>query len=102
MAMQKDKEEDMKYLIKKAGLIVGEVANLCGVTRVSVHNWLAGKPINPLRKPRVDKIIKAIANAIQAHDFPLSEGKRQGGDAKAARSVQVKEVIIKHLRALQV
>lgn len=88
--------EGILAAIKKAGLTVAEFALLCGVSRISVYKWDSGGPIHPLRKPKVDKICGAIADAVRAKDFPPKNPNR----AKDDRAKEIMATIIRHLKKL--
>lgn len=80
--------------IKTAGLTVAEFASLCGVSRVAVYKWDKGGVVNPLRKPKVDKILGAIDSAVKAKDFPPSNSVR----IKEDRAKEIMATVIRHLK----
>lgn len=92
---------EINGLIKQSGLTVDEMAGICGVTRMAVYTWKKGGKINPLRKPKIDKLFGAIEAAIRAGDLPPKVGKKQKDlSAITARKDEIKAVLVKHLRAV--
>lgn len=86
--------ESILDAVRKAGLTVAEFALLCGVSRVAVYKWEKGGVVNPLRKPKVDKILDAIAGAVKAKDFPPSNSVR----IKEDRAKEIMATVIRHLK----
>ncbi len=50
-----ESQEHLKRLRSKYGLTWQEVANIFGVSRRTIHNWLNGTPINERVKSRIAK-----------------------------------------------
>jgi len=90
---------NIKKTLKKADIQIKEFAVLCGVSRMSVHLWCDGRPINPLRLPRVEKLLAAIESAVAAKDFPISRPNIRGVDPKFVDE-KIKSTVLKHLRPL--
>lgn len=90
---------EMKAIVNDAGLRAEEFASLCGVTRVTAHNWFKDGSINPLRRPRVEKVLAAIKAAYADMDLPIERPKQRGGD-KEAMMIEIKAIVIKHARIL--
>ena len=89
----------LRNTIKSADIDVGEFAQLAGVSRVATHRWLKGSQINPLREPKIKKLEAAITSAVKAKDLPLDKINRRDPEAKDARMVKIKTIVVKHLRA---
>ena len=87
----------LKKVVKRAGIHVDEFAAFCGVSRVAVHGWFNGGTINPLRKPRIDKLEAALQSAIDAGDLPIERPKIRRID-KADVTVKIRGIVIKHLK----
>jgi hypothetical protein len=90
----------IKKLLDESGLYVAEFGTLCGVSRQTVHNWMTGFEIAPLRKPKVDKLVAAIARAVEHGDLPAGELSSRKRTTKAVRAELIKNIVIKHLRAI--
>jgi len=88
---------NLKKLIKKAGIHVDEFAAFCGVSRIAVYGWFKGGTINPLRKPRIDKLMLALQSAIDAGDLPIERPKVRRID-KADVTKKIRAIVIKHLK----
>ena len=58
-----------------AKLLPSDLAKLLGVNRCTVSNWFGGSH-SPhfLLKPKVDKLLDAIALAVKAGDLPVPYG----------------------------
>lgn len=90
---------NIKKTIKRAGLYVEEFGGLCGVSRIAVYAWLNGKPINPLRVPRVETIVAAVDAATEAGDLPIERPKTRKVDKDMA-TARIKKIVIKHLKLI--
>ena len=87
----------LKKIIKAAGLHVDEFAGLCGVSRVAVYAWFNGGTINPLRKPRIDKVKSALQSAINAGDLPIERPKIRRVE-KVDVTKRVRSIVVRHLK----
>ena len=87
----------LKKLVKKAGIHVDEFAAFCGVSRVAVYGWFNGGTINPLRQPRIDKLMQALQSAIGAGDLPIERPKIRRVD-KTDVTKKIRAIVIKHLK----
>jgi len=92
-------KSEIKATIKAAGLTVEEFAVLCGVTRVTVYNWMKGAKIDPLRVPRIEKIIDSLESAVNAKDAPINRPHTRKVDKEAVLKI-IKGVVIKHLKII--
>jgi len=90
---------NIKHTIKKAGLLVKEFSVLCGVSRISVHVWMIGGNINPLRQAKVEKIVAAIDAAVRAGDLPLDVPDPSNASSGASMK-RIQAIVIKHLKTL--
>ena len=88
---------NLKKLVKKAGIHVDEFAEFCGVSRVAVYGWFRGGTINPLRKPRIDKLMSALQSATDSGDLPIERPKIRRVD-KADVTKKIRSIVIKHLK----
>lgn len=57
-------------VINKAGLTQGELAWLCGVSRVTANKWLNGKGVHFLLEAQVSKTLNAVSAAIDHEILP--------------------------------
>ena len=89
----------MRQQIKDSGIYVREFAELCGVTRIAVYAWLDGGAIHLARKRRVDKVLEAMASAVEAGDLPIKRPSKKFVDQTAQTKV-VTDIIVKHLQLL--
>jgi len=87
----------LKKVVKKAGIHVDEFAAFCGVSRIAVYGWFNGGTINPLRKPRIDKLMTALQSAIDSGDLPIERPKIRRVD-KADVTMKIRTIVIKHLK----
>lgn len=90
----------IKKLLGESGLHVAEFGALCGVSRQTVHNWMLGFDIAELRKPKVDKLTAAIARAVECGDLPAGELSSRKRLTKDVRKDLIKNIVIKHLKAI--
>lgn len=90
---------NIKKIVKSAGIHVEEFAELCGVSRVAVYAWLNGRPINPLRKPRIDKLCGALKSAVDAGDLPIERPKIRRVE-KADVTKRIRSIVVRHLKLL--
>ena len=90
---------NLKKLVKSAGIHVDEFAAFCGVSRIAVYGWFSGGTINPLRKPRIDKLMQALQSAIDAGDLPIERPKIRRVD-KADVTKKIRSIVIKHLKII--
>lgn len=88
---------NLKKLVKRAGIHVDEFAAFCGVSRIAVYGWFKGGTINPLRKPRIDKLMSALQSAIDSGDLPIERPKIRKVD-KADVTMRIRAIVIKHLK----
>lgn len=88
---------NLKKLVKKAGIHVDEFASFCGVSRVAVYGWFKGGTINPLRKPRIDKLMVALQSAVTSGDLPIERPKIRRVD-KESVTKKIRSIVIKHLK----
>lgn len=90
---------EMTKILNKAGITIGEFAGFAGVTRASVHKWMKGGEMHPLREARVNKLLDAIKRATDNCEFPLElRNNRYDLDEKKARASKLKAVIIEYLK----
>lgn len=87
----------LKKTVKEAGIHVDEFAGFCGVSRIAVYGWYNGGTINPLRKPRIDKLEKALRAAIAAGELPIERPKVRRIE-KSDVTKRIRAIIIKHLK----
>lgn len=72
----------------------GELAALLRVSRVAVNGWInGGSNMNPLRKPRVERLLRVIAQATADGHFPLRDTPRD------KRLPAIKKVLVNYLRS---
>lgn len=90
----------IKELLDKSGLYVAEFGALCGVSRQTVHNWMLGFEIAPLRRPKVEKLYAAISRAVEHNELPVGSLSARKKHTKGVRSELIKNIVIKHLRAI--
>ena len=88
---------NLKKLVKSAGIHVDEFAAFCGVSRIAVYGWFKGGTINPLRKPRIDKLVLALQSAIASGDLPIERPKIRRVD-KESVTKKIRSIVIKHLK----
>lgn len=88
---------NLKKLVKQAGIHVDEFAGFCGVSRIAVYGWFKGGTINPLRKPRIDKLMQALQSAIDSGDLPIERPKIRRVD-KESVTKKIRAIVIKHLK----
>lgn len=89
----------LKKIVKATGIHVDEFASLCGVSRVAVYGWFNDGPINPLRKPRIDKLVRALQSAVNAGDLPIERPKIRRVE-KADVTKRIRSIVIKHLKLI--
>lgn len=89
---------DIKNTITSSGLYVREFADLCGVSRVAVHTWMAGGVIHYLRKKRIEKLCEAIGSAVQEKELPII--RTRGGEDAEQVEMLIKRIVLKHLKKL--
>ena len=90
---------NLKKLVKNAGLHVDEFAAFCDVSRVAVYVWFNGGAINPLRKPRIDKLKAALQSAIDTGDLPIERPKIRRVEKKDV-TARIRAIVIKHLKTV--
>lgn len=62
-------------IFNASGLSKAELANLFGVSRVTIHSWMAGKfSPHPLHRAEVESRVNALRRAVDSGALPLSEG----------------------------
>lgn len=62
----------IKQTLDDAGISAAEFAALCGVTKNMVYKWIKGAKPHVLREAKVNKILAAIAVAVDEGDLPLT------------------------------
>ena len=60
-------------VLKAAKIRQGELADMLGVSRVSVAKWVKGANIHPLRINKVKKYMDAISSAVEDKRLPLDK-----------------------------
>lgn len=56
----------------KANLPPGMVADLLGVSRMSVHSWFRGGPVRNKTIDRIEKLMDIIDEYLEAGELPVS------------------------------
>ena len=59
-------------LCVKANLPPGMIADLVGVSRMSVHSWFRGGPIRNKTIDRIEKLMDIINDNLEAGELPVS------------------------------
>lgn len=80
-------------ILKASGLSQVELADLFGVSRVTINSWIAGrfKP-HALHRDRIERCIDALRKAVDAGELPLS-----AGVDKHLRVQQAKAIVEGHI-----
>jgi hypothetical protein len=69
------------------------MANLAGVTRATVNNWMTGRGgIHDLLKPRIAKILEALELAVAGGELPLADTV-----FKERRVPELRKIVAKYL-----
>jgi hypothetical protein len=56
----------------KANLPPGMIAELLGVSRMSVHNWFRGGPVREKNIDKIEKFMDIIHTYLEAGELPVS------------------------------
>lgn len=84
-------------VLPQAGVSAAEFAGIVGVTRVSVHNWIAGrKSPHKLVRARVSTALKVLQKLVDAKKLPLDRGIEP--EVRRLKLARLKEIVD---RALQ-
>lgn len=85
----------MFEVVKEAGLLPHEVANVLDVSRVTVSLWLNGHTgPHKLLTRRVRHLLDAVRNAVESGELPVPSDLN-----RRERSSYVKRVLAEHFRA---
>ena len=73
--------------LKKTGLTQVELAELFGVSRITVNSWLRGRfNPHPLHKDKIEGLIAKLEAAVQGGHLPLPAGTPKHQRIHAAQS----------------
>lgn len=81
----------IKQTLDSAGISAAEFGALVGVSKNMVYKWIKGASPHALRVTRVDRLLKAIDNAVASGDFPLIV-------AETTRAKQIQAVVLTNLK----
>lgn len=56
----------------KANLPPSMIADVLGVSRMSIHNWFRGEPIRSKNIEKIEKLIDILDQYIEAGELPVS------------------------------
>ncbi len=84
----------MHAIFKKSGLSVREIALLVGVSRIAVHNWVAGRTSpHKFIEPRVAAVQLLLIDHVECGDLPLANALDKDARRKAVDKLKI------HVRA---
>jgi len=81
-------------ILKASGITQAEFGAFLQVSRVSVSSWVNGHPIHKLRRPKVERLLQAVALAVELKMLPLPAARDT--DEKS-RNEELKKVLMKSL-----
>ncbi len=80
-------------ILKVAEVGQADIARWLGVSKVAVCHWVKGTSnVDPLRVAKVEKLLAAVARAVEAGDMPVPKIPR--GD----RAERLTSALVKHLK----
>ena len=63
---------NIRETLDAAGLVPAEFGELCGVSKNMVYKWIKGAKPHALREAKVNKILTALARAVEDGELPLA------------------------------
>jgi transcriptional regulator with XRE-family HTH domain len=63
--------QDLAYLCVHTNLPAAYVAQVLGVSRMSIHAWFRGKPMRESRKPKVEAFIRLAQRDLENGILPV-------------------------------
>lgn len=84
-------------ILKTAGITQGEFAWLCGVSRVTVNNWVKRGSVHTLVAPKVKKILNAVTTAQAQGALPAPDADRVSIEKYGLVNRKLGEIVKRHL-----